>query len=98
MTCVSEHVPHRFIPSCSADLGHRAALFSGLTYSSCDDADVNCFDMSTEVQSREKTDAEATAARLPRPGIARLELENMLDVPTTFTISCRLYLYKVTAS
>jgi hypothetical protein len=54
--------------------------------------------MSTEVQSREKTDAEATAARLPRPGIARLELENMLDVPTTFTISCRLYLYKVTAS
>ena len=68
-------------------------FFVVLTYRSCDAADVNCFNMSTQVQSREETDAEAVSVR---SGIARLELDNMLDIPTTFTISCRLYLYKVT--
>ena len=51
--------------------------------------------MSTELQSREGTNAEVAA---DREGVARLELDNMLDVPTTFAISCRLYLYKVTQS
>ena len=30
--------------------------------------------------------------------VARVELDDTMDVPTTFTISCKLYLYKVTMS
>ena len=46
-------------------------------------------------QSQGEGDAEAAAAQLDRGTVAQLELDDVLDVPTTFTISCRLYVYKV---
>ena len=87
--CATQVHPVLFLPILVTFL---LCLLLALTYRSRDAADVNCFNMSTEVQSPEETGAEAVAVR---SGIARLKLENMLDIPTTFTISCRLYLYKV---
>ena len=40
----------------------------------------------------------AAAAGGGGAAVARVELDDTMDVPTTFTISCKLYLYKVTMS
>ena len=42
--------------------------------------------------------AAAAAAGGGGGAVARVELDDTMDVPTTFTISCKLYLYKVTMS
>jgi hypothetical protein len=42
--------------------------------------------------------AAAAAAAAAGGAVARVELDDTMDVPTTFTISCKLYLYKVTMS
>ena len=39
--------------------------------------------------------AEGGEQRVADGGVAAVELHNTLDVPTTFAISCRLFLYRI---